>query len=83
MINMTESTLREILKKSGFDVKNVNNPKGILPKVDFPTGSAGGIVTQKSSCCGASVVYTPGGIQMPICSGCGKPYVEPRYGVVI
>jgi len=36
-----------------------------------------GIIMQKSHCCGATIVYTTGGIMLPICSKCKKVSTPP------
>lgn len=38
----------------------------------------GGVLIEKSPCCGAPVTYTTGGIMMKICSKCGGP-IKPTF----
>ena len=40
---------------------------------------SGGVSFDRSSCCGANVTYTEGGVRIPICSRCGMTHQEPRY----
>jgi hypothetical protein len=34
---------------------------------------AGGLIIEKSRCCGAGITYTRGGLRMKICSNCRQP----------
>lgn len=36
----------------------------------------GGVIVEKSNCCGASIILSSGGVHVPICKKCKKPIRE-------
>jgi hypothetical protein len=40
----------------------------------------GGLIVERSKCCGASIYHTTGIIR-PYCSKCHKPIIEPIYSI--
>lgn len=63
-----EKTIKEKMDKLAEELVNKKWPR------------MGGLITQKSHCCGASVVLVGTGILSYVCSKCGKPYREAVYG---
>jgi len=58
-------------------VKKKKLEDALTPEEEFFEKIGGGVVFEMSYCCDAPVIYTEGGVKIPICSKCGKTYEEP------
>lgn len=72
---LEEISLEEIMQNVDRDFveKAVRESEEKLRNYNFKTAGMG-VVMETSTCCGAPVTYSGGGVVIPLCSVCGKEY---------